>query len=149
MSTALNLAMRPAAQGVPWREAARLLRGREWLVVGAGLAVAAGAALEVVPPLLVQRLVDDHLVVGRAAGLPALAVWYLAASAGLQALSFATQYLAALTAQGALHDLRVRLIDHLLRLPMPYLDQTPLGDLISRCTADVDTLDTLFSSGVA
>ena len=25
----------------------------------------------------------------------------------------------------------------------------PLGDLISRCTADVETLDTVFSSGVA
>ncbi len=32
---------------------------------------------------------------------------------------------------------------------MSYHDQNPLGDTISRCTADVDTLDTLFSSGVS
>ncbi|TLN07184.1 ABC transporter ATP-binding protein, partial [bacterium] len=57
--------------------------------------------------------------------------------------------LTALTAQSALNDLRVRLYRHLQVLPIRYYDQTPLGDIISRCTADVDTVDTLFSSGVA
>src|SRR5207249_11752759 len=36
-----------------------------------------------------------------------------------------------------------------LRLPTSYVDRVPMGDLISRCTADVDTLDTVFSSNVA
>jgi ATP-binding cassette subfamily B protein len=44
--------------------------------------------------------------------------------------------------------LRVRLLSHLHRLPLSYYDQTPLGDVISRCTADVETVDTLFSTGV-
>jgi len=48
-----------------------------------------------------------------------------------------------------LNDLRIRLYRHLQRLPIRYYDQNPLGDIISRCTADVDTVDTLFSSGVA
>jgi ATP-binding cassette subfamily B protein len=78
-----------------------------------------------------------------------LAALYLAASGGAQALGFVTSYLTALAAQSALHDLRVRLFAHLQKLPMTYYDQTPLGDIISRCTADVDTVDTLFSSGVA
>jgi len=34
-------------------------------------------------------------------------------------------------------------------LPTSYFDRVPVGDAISRCTADVDTLDTVFSSGVA
>jgi ATP-binding cassette, subfamily B, multidrug efflux pump len=42
----------------------------------------------------------------------------------------------------------VRLVSHLQRLPLSYYDQTPLGDVISRCTADVETVDTLFSTGV-
>src|SRR4029079_11509967 len=41
------------------------------------------------------------------------------------------------------------LFGHLQRLPASYFDRTPLGDAISRCTADVDTLDTMFTSGVA
>src|SRR5437773_11962419 len=32
---------------------------------------------------------------------------------------------------------------------MRFFDRTPLGDLISRCTAAVETIDDLFSSGVA
>ena len=48
-----------------------------------------------------------------------------------------------------MNDLRVRLYRHLQHLPIQYYDQNPLGDIISRCTADVDTVDTLFSSGVA
>jgi ATP-binding cassette subfamily B protein len=108
-----------------------------------------GATLELAPPLLMKQIVDQHLAVGNASGLWSLAFLYLAAVAGVQALAFITSYLTALTAQGALKDLRVRLYRHLQRLPLRYYDQTSLGDIISRCTADVDTLDTLFSSGVA
>ena len=108
-----------------------------------------GATLELVPPLLMKQIVDQHLAVGNANGLWALAFIYLAAAAGVQAMTFLTSYLTALTAQGALKDLRVRLYRHLQRLPLSYYDETPLGDTISRCTADIDTLDTLFSSGVA
>jgi ATP-binding cassette subfamily B protein len=108
-----------------------------------------GASLELVPPLLMKQIVDQHLAIGKAAGLWTLAFAYLAATAGMQGLAFLTSYLTALTAQGALKDLRVRLYRHLQRLPLSYYDQTPLGDTISRCTADIDTLDTLFSSGVA
>jgi ABC-type multidrug transport system fused ATPase/permease subunit len=45
--------------------------------------------------------------------------------------------------------LRIRLFAHLLRLPASYGDRVPIGDVTSRCTADVETLDTVFSSGVA
>jgi ATP-binding cassette subfamily B protein len=36
-----------------------------------------------------------------------------------------------------------------VRLPASFFDRAPIGDVISRCTADVDTLETVFSSGVA
>ncbi len=108
-----------------------------------------GAALELVPPLVIKQIVDNHLVPGNPDGLWALALVYLASVMGVQALGFLSSYLTARAAQGALKDLRVRLYRHLQRLPLSYFDQNPLGDTISRCTADVDTVDTLFSSGVA
>lgn len=113
------------------------------------LVILVGAGLELVPPLLMKQIVDQHLAVGNAEGLWTLAFAYLIAVALAQGLAFLTSYLTALTAQRALKDLRARLYRHLQRLPLRYHDQTPLGDTISRCTADVDTLDTLFSSGVA
>ena len=78
-----------------------------------------------------------------------LALLYLGATALGQGLAFVYGYLAAAVAQGVLSDLRVRLFAHLQRLPASYFDRTPLGDAISRCTADIDTLDTVFTSGVA
>lgn len=108
-----------------------------------------GAALELVPPIVMKQVVDGHLAAGVAAGLWPLAFAYLASLAGVQGLGFLSNYLTAMAAQGALRDLRVRLFAHLQRLPLSYHDRTPLGDIISRCTADVETLDTLFSSGVS
>lgn len=108
-----------------------------------------GAALELTPPMVMKRIVDGHLAPGIASGLWPLALLYLASAAGVQGLGFLSGYLTARTAQRALRDLRVRLYRHIQRLPLGYSDRTPLGDTISRCTADVDTLDALFSSGVA
>jgi len=113
------------------------------------LTILISAGLELVPPLVLKQIVDNHLTPGISEGLWFLSLIYLSSTAGVQGMSFLTSYLTALTAQGVLNDLRVRLYRHLQRLPIRYFDQTPLGDTISRCTADVDTIDTLFSSGVA
>jgi ATP-binding cassette subfamily B protein len=112
------------------------------------LSVVLAKVLDLVPPLLIRRIVDDHLTPGQPAGLLALGVVYLGAAVAAQLLSVVAVYLTAVAAQGALHTLRVRLISHLQCLPLSYYDGTPLGEIISRCTADVETVDTLFSTGV-
>jgi ATP-binding cassette, subfamily B, multidrug efflux pump len=112
-------------------------------------AVMLGAALEMAPPLIIRKVIDSHVAVSDPSGLFLLAMLYLGAIAAGNLLSFASQYLTALAAQGALHDLRVRLFGHLLRLPSRYHDDHAVGDSISRCTADVDTVNTLFSAGVS
>jgi ATP-binding cassette subfamily B protein len=149
VNATFDLASIPVTQGAARRQITALLQRRRSLIVGIVLSVLAGAALELAPPLLLQRLVDDQLTAGRAEGLGLIAVLYLLAASAVHALGFVTSYLAALAAQGALHELRVRLFAHVQQLPLPYHDQTPLGDLLSRCTADVEAVDTLFSSGVA
>jgi ATP-binding cassette, subfamily B, multidrug efflux pump len=113
------------------------------------LLVVVAAVAQLAPPLIVRSIVDDHLAIGRAEGLFVLALLYLAAASGAQGLIFGYTYLAASIAQGVLNALRVRLFSHLQMLPMAYYDRTQMGDAISRCTADVETVDTLFSSGVS
>ena len=126
-----------------------ILTPRRLRILIIALTILAGAGLELVPPVVMKEIVDAHLTPGIPDGLWLLASIYLASVAGVQGLGFLTSYLTALTAQGALNDLRIRLYRHLQRLPIRFYDQNPLGDIISRCTADVDTVDTLFSSGVA
>jgi len=123
----------------PWRARA----------IAVVLFVLAAASFELAPPFIVRTIVDEHLLVGRSAGLLLLALLYLGASAAVQAMTFLYTYLAATIAQGVLSRLRVRLFAHIQRLSISRLDRTPVGDLISRCTSDVEALDTVFSSGVA
>jgi ATP-binding cassette subfamily B multidrug efflux pump len=120
----------------PWR----------WWLALVGVSVLLGALLELVPPLLVQKIVDEHLALGRSEGLLWIAILYLGATAAVQGMGFLTEYLTAVIAQGAIRTLRVRLFAHLQTLPLSYYDRTPLGDTISRCTADVDTVSTLFTT---
>lgn len=134
--------------GITFRLIASLLTPWRGLMAVIGLTVIASAALEPVQPLLTRNLFDQHLARGRMHGVLTIALLYLAAAASMQALKFATTYLTSVASQGALHNLRVRLFAHLQKLPISYFDANPLGDSISRCTADVETIDTLFSSGV-
>jgi ATP-binding cassette subfamily B protein len=128
---------------------AQLVRPWQSTLVIIALLVLASAVCELVPPVVIRWLVDDHLSVGNREGLLTLAMLYLAATSLGQALAFVYGYLAATVSQGVLSRLRVRLFAHLQQLPAGYFDRTPLGEIISRCTADIDTLDTVFTSGVA
>ena len=123
----------------PWR----------WLLALVGISVLLGAVVELVPPLLVKQIVDAHLKLGRSEGLLVIAALYLGATAAVQAMGFLTEYLTASIAQGVLRRLRVLLFAHLQTLPLSYYDRTPLGDTISRCTADVETVSTLFTTAAA
>ena len=90
------------------------------MLAGAFLSVAAGACLALLPPFILRRLIDDHLSVGRGEGIFILALAYLGATAAVHLTNFITAYIASIAAQGALRRLRVRLFDHLQKLPMAY-----------------------------
>ncbi|WP_236835799.1 ABC transporter ATP-binding protein [Blastococcus sp. KM273129] len=128
------------------RRLAAPLRGRLALL---GALVLAAAVLELVPPLVVRHVIDHNLTPGDPRGLGTAAVVYLAAATAVAALTAGYGYLAATVAQRSLATLRARLFGHLLALPVDYHDRTPAGDSISRTTADIDTIDDLFSSSVA
>jgi ATP-binding cassette subfamily B multidrug efflux pump len=148
MSSTNALPAQLVARRVAWDHLASILRPWRATLALVALSVLLAKALELVPPLLIRRIVDDHLTPRIPAGLLSLGVLYLGATVAAQLMNAAAVYLTAIAAQGALHTLRMRLVSHLQRLPLSYYDQTSLGDVISRCTADVDTVDTLFSTGV-
>jgi len=142
------VALSPGMERVRARELRAIIAPWFPILMGVAVFVLAGAALEMAPPFILKHIVDAHLAVKRPDGLLALAFLYLAATAAGSLTGFGVDYLTATAAQSALRDLRVRLFAHLQKLPLRWFDRTPLGDTISRCTADVDTIDTLFSSGL-
>src|SRR5499427_205245 len=135
--------------GIPLRQVWAMLTPWRWSVILVGVSVLLGAVLELAPPLLMKQVVDAHLKLGRSEGLLWIAVLYLGATAAVQGMGFVTEYLTAIIAQGVLRSMRVHLFAHLQALPLSYYDHTPLGDTISRCTADVETVSTLFTTAAA
>lgn len=107
----------------------------------------AAAVLDLAPPLIIRHVIDG-LTAGDTGGLAEAAALYLAAVVAVQLLATGYSYLAATIAQRALAVLRTRLFAHLLALPTTYHDHTPVGDAVSRATADVETIDDLFSSTI-
>jgi ATP-binding cassette subfamily B protein len=128
------------------RELARPWRTRLALVA---VCVVAAAVVELVPPLVVRHVIDHNLTPRSTAGLAGAALLYLVALAAVATLTAAYGYLAATVAQRALAGLRTRPFAHLLALPAGYHDTTPVGDSISRATADVEAIDDLFFSSAA
>lgn len=138
----------PVAPGLGRKVAALVAPWRRQLGV-VGICVVASALAGLVPAFVVRHVVNDDLVVHRTAGLLTAAVVYLAAAAAGAASTFAYAYLAARVSQSAIAEMRVRLFAHASALPASYFDRAPIGDLISRATADVETVDELFTDGVA
>jgi ATP-binding cassette, subfamily B, multidrug efflux pump len=137
------------ARGIAVREILSILSPWRWNLALVAALVVVAALLELVPPLLMRRIIDEHLTPGLPEGLLEIAAFYLLASIAVEAAAALATYRTAVAAQGALHELRIRLFSHLQQMPTSYYDRTPLGDIISRCTADVETVNTLFSTGVA
>lgn len=127
---------------------ASLVRPWRGFLTAAAVCVAGSALAELVPPLAVGYAINHDLAPHRTAGLLVAGIVYLAAVGADALLTFAYSYLVAKVSQSAIAALRARLFGHVMALPASYFDRTPVGDVISRSTADVDTVDELFTGGI-
>lgn len=76
----------------------------------------------------------------------ALAVLAIAAAAAL--CSYAQKHFTTTAAQWVTHDLRRTLYFHIQRLSISYHDRKRTGDLISRITSDIDSIQSFITSGM-
>lgn len=102
-----------------------------------------------IQPLLLQRVID-HFLIGRAAerGLDsifALAMLYLLVSAASAGFSYLQALIVGKAGQSLIHELRVRIFSIIERLPLPYLDRTSSGRLITRATNDTSEISDLYT----
>ncbi len=132
-----------------WGQVAGLLRPHRPLLALAVACVVGAAVASVLPPLVVRDVIDHNLLPRRTSGLMLAGLVYLGAVVASNLLSYWYSYLSATVAQRTIAGIRVRLFAHLASLPIAFFDRTPLGDIISRATADVETVDTLFTDGIA
>ena len=113
--------------------------------VGMLLATIAATLLELAPPLLLRRIIDDNLSIGVLSGLPLVATLYFLAVIGSSIVVFVQVFVNRYIGQNMILQLRFFMAEHLSKLPMSYYNRTPVGDTISRLTSDVETVSTIFS----
>ncbi len=106
------------------------------------------AAARLAQPWILKLAIDNHIVTGRMAGLPLLALYYLLMLIAESLLTFAEVYLLQNIGQRVMFDLRLELFDRMQRLPTRFFDRTPTGSLVTRLTSDVEVLGEMFAAGI-
>ena len=76
----------------------------------------------------------------------ALAVLVIAAVGAIS--TYTERYLTTSVGQYVMHDLRQTLYSHIQRLSLDYHDRKYTGDLISRLTSDIDSIQSFITSGL-
>jgi len=123
-------------------------RDDAWVFIFALVVTPLIAAMSLVQPWLLKRIIDEHVVVGELAGLEALALYYLAAVIGAYLIEAA--YTLGISWGGTRLILRTRsaLYAHALKLKQRFFDRQPAGKLLTRLTSDLDSLGDALSAGI-
>jgi ATP-binding cassette, subfamily B, multidrug efflux pump len=118
------------------------------LVAGALVLLMTEGLLQLVGPILTQRVIDVALPARDAALAWRSALLF----AGSLVIAFGCSYgetiLTTMLGQRVMRDLRQQLFEHVQRLSIGFYDRTPVGRLVTRVTSDVESLNELFTAGV-
>ncbi|WNS43717.1 ABC transporter ATP-binding protein [Paenibacillus sp. MMS20-IR301] len=113
--------------------------------------VIVNAAL-LIQPLILQRVIDHFLIGGAAEkgfnSIGGLALLYVAVAAAGGIFSYLQALIVGQAGQSLIHELRVRVFSIIERLPLPYLDRTSSGRLITRATNDTAEISELYTDVV-
>ena len=154
----INRPLRGAGDGLPVtrqfsdRYLARML-GRFVTPYWRSLALVFGllvgvTTLSLLPPYLIQRAVDGPIAEGHLAGLLPLGALYFGTILAVFVLRFAHTYLLQTVGQNALVNLRQRLFEHILKQDMRFFNTTPVGQIVSRLSNDIEALTELLSTSI-
>ncbi len=65
------------------------------------------------------------------------------------ALQYTHTYLSGRIGQYVIRDIRIKLYEHIVGLRLKFFDKTPIGRLVTRTISDVETLNDVFTEGMA
>src|SRR2546422_1851852 len=121
---------------------------RRWLIVNLVLIVLV-PAVEAAQIWMFKLLIDDVLVPRDFGPFFWIASVYLVLTVVGGIVSFADDYLSTWIGEGFLRSLRVSLFRHVQGLSLDFFERRRLGDVLSRLTGDVSSIETFVLSGVA
>lgn len=111
-------------------------------------AMLATSCLNLIPPNLVRRAVDNGIVAKDAHVLMMVAVMYLGVFLARWPCQYVQTLAISILGQRVIFDMRHKVFSHLQYLSLSFFDRREIGRIISRLTNDVDSLNELITSGI-
>lgn len=127
---------------------ALILAPYKWALLAIFAMLLGVTGLTLLLPWLVQQAVDGPIAAGNLQGLIPIGAAFFTAIILIFILRFAYTYWLQTVGQNALVELRQRLYDHLLRQDMRYFNRTPVGQIVSRMSNDIENLTELLSTSI-
>lgn len=103
---------------------------------------------ELLLPYLTKVAIDRYISRSEFRGLIWLASLYFTVLLLQMTFHFLQTYMTQRIGQKVMYDMRNEIFSHLQRLPLSFFDKNPVGRLVTRATNDVETLNSMLSSGV-
>jgi len=102
--------------------------------------------LTLLGPLLIKHTIDYILPAKNLRSLLLIALCYLLIQIIVVLVRYFQQFQIAIIGERAIADLKNKVFNHIIRLPVEFFDKNPTGRLITRVEGDAETLKNLFSS---
>jgi ATP-binding cassette subfamily B protein len=125
----------------------RLMGGFRLIYLGAIASLSIATVAKTLTYLLLRYFIDEALIASpEQAAVPfyLIGLGFVGLAVIQGAFTFFSGKLAARSAEGAILRLRDYLFDHIQRLPFAYHDHTQTGELVQRCSSDVDMIRRFF-----
>jgi ATP-binding cassette subfamily B protein len=107
------------------------------------------AGVSPVIPLMIRYTLDHYVSLPTYPSLISMFFWMLFVLVIQTSLQFSTSYMAGHLGQTVIRDIRIKLYEKIVRLKLSFFDANPIGRLVTRTVSDVETLNDVFSEGLA
>jgi ATP-binding cassette subfamily B multidrug efflux pump len=137
---------------IDWKVVRRILefirpyRGRFYFLIVLTFLL---GVLTPIRPMLIQYTLDKHVGAGEYWSMVYIMILILALLVLQSGVQYVHTYLSGRIGQYVIRDLRVQLYQHIVNLRLKFFDKTPIGRLVTRTISDVETLNDVFSEGLA
>lgn len=116
-----------------------------WLTTALTLVL---AFLSPARPWLIQRTLDEHILLSDKEGLFRMALLLIVLLMAEGIMQFFQSYYTHWLGQSVIRDLRDSLYRNIIRFRLKYFDKTPIGTLVTRVISDIETIADVFSEGL-
>ncbi len=106
-------------------------------IIGFIATIIGSTFLGLLPPLIIKEIFDVAIADHNRGFLDVLFVVMILAAIGEAGLALVERWLSSRIGEGLIYDLRVKLFDHVQRMPLGFFTRTQTGTLISRLNNDV------------